>query len=119
MNFDFMGAKLKHSSWKLHIREFLDGKPGLTAAQATSHRECDLGKWLYSEGLGKYGSIAEMKQLESVHEELHRQVRQIMELKAAGRASEAEAAYNQIDPISKRLVTLLSAVEAAVTARAR
>lgn len=118
MNFDFMAAKLKHTMWKLHLREFLDGKAGLTGAAATSHRDCDLGKWLYSEGLAKYGSIAEMKQLEAKHAELHAVVKQIMDLKASGRNSDAEAAYARIDPLSKQLVTLLAAAEQGVTKRA-
>ena len=118
MNFDFMAAKLKHTMWKLHLREFLDGKAGLTAAAATSHRDCDLGKWLYSEGLAKYGAIAEMRQLDAKHAELHAVVKRIMELKAAGQTADAEAAYAKIDPISKQLVALLASVEKSVTSRA-
>ncbi len=114
MNFDFMAAKLKHTSWKLHLRDFLDGRAGLTAAQATSHRDCELGKWLYTEGLAKYGSIPEMKLLVAEHEQLHATVRSVLDFKAAGQKAEAEATYVKIDPISKRLVALLAAVEAAV-----
>jgi methyl-accepting chemotaxis protein len=118
MNFDFMAAKLKHSMWKMHLRDFLDGKPGLTAAQATSHRDCDLGQWLYTEGLTKYGAIPEMKLLVAKHEELHRVVKQIMDHKAAGNKAEAETQYARIDPISKQLTELLTAVERGVALKA-
>jgi hypothetical protein len=118
MNFDFMAAKLKHSMWKLHLHEFLEGKPGLSEAQATNHKECDLGKWLYSEGLTKYGSIPEMKALEAEHERLHDTVRTIMALKTAGKTADAKAALAGIDAVSKRVVELLVKVEMAVAQRA-
>lgn len=118
MNFDFMAAKLKHTMWKLHLREYLDGKPGLTPEQATSHRDCDLGRWLYAEGLARYGAVPEMKLLEAEHERLHQVVKQVVELKSSGRKADAEAAYTQIDPVSRRLLEHLAAVEKAVAARA-
>ena len=118
MNFEFMAAKLKHTMWKMHLREFLDGRPGLTAAQATSHRECELGRWLYADGLAKYGSIPEMKLLVSRHEDMHRLVKAIMELKAAGQTAQAEAEYARIDPSSRQLTELLSAVERGVQSKA-
>ncbi len=114
MNFDFMGAKLKHSTWKLQLRGFLDGKQSLTLEQATSHRDCDLGTWLYSEGLTKYGSIPDMKSLESEHEALHRTVKSVIELKDRGMKAQAEAEYAKIDAISKHIVALLTSVEAQV-----
>lgn len=111
MSLDFAMAKLKHTSWKLKLRDFLDGKPGLTAAQATSHKDCDLGKWLYSEGLAKYGAMAEMKSLEKEHEVLHRTIKTIMDLKSAGKTTEAEAEFRKVEGISKKIVDLLTAIE--------
>jgi methyl-accepting chemotaxis protein len=118
MALDFMMAKLKHSSWKLKLRDFLDGKPGLTAAQATSHKDCDLGKWMYAEGLTKYKHVAEMKLLEKEHETLHRTIKSIMDLKAAGKAGEAEEVFKKIEPISKKIMDLLSIIELQVAAKA-
>jgi hypothetical protein len=119
MNFDFMAAKLKHAMWKMHLRDFLDGKPGLTAAQATSHRECELGRWLYADGLARYGSVPEMQQLVERHEELHRLVKAIMDFEAAGTKAKAEAEYAKIDPISRQLTELMSAVEKSVPRKAK
>ncbi len=115
MNFDFMAAKLKHTSWKLRLGDFLDGKPGLSASEATNHRQCELGRWLYAEGLGKYGSIPEMKQLEVKHQELHGVVKRIVDLKTSGQQRDAEAEFTKIDPTSKQLVALLTAVERGVS----
>ena len=111
MNLDFSSAKLKHSMWKMRLRGYLDGKPGLTAAEAISHRECELGKWLYTEGFAKYASIDEMKRLEREHEELHRTIRAIVELKAAGKKDAAEAEFKKVGPISQSIMDLLTEVQ--------
>lgn len=111
MNFDFMSAKLKHSMWKLHLRDFLDGKPGLSEAQAVDDRACDLGAWLHGEALNKYGSVPGMKELDSEHRGLHGLVRQVIEHKRAGRKAQAEAALASVDASSKRVVALLGSIE--------
>jgi methyl-accepting chemotaxis protein len=111
MPLDFTMAKIKHASWKLKLRDFLDGKPGLTPAQATSHKDCDLGKWLYSEGLTKFGTIPEMRTLEREHEGLHKLIKTIMDLKTAGKIKQAEEEYKKIDPVSKKIVELLGTLE--------
>ncbi len=118
MSLDFMSARLKHASWKLKLRDFLDGKPGLTAAQATSHRDCDLGKWLYSDGLSKFGAVPEMKILEREHESLHKLIKSIVDLKSAGKPQEAEAEFLKVEPISKKIVELLAGLEATVNKKA-
>jgi methyl-accepting chemotaxis protein len=111
MSFDFTRAALKHSTWKLRLRGFLDGKGGLSPVEATSHKDCDLGKWLYAEGLTKHGSFPEMKTLEREHELLHLTVKTIVDLKAAGKAREAESAFLRIEPISKRVTELLTILD--------
>ncbi len=118
MALDFSMAKLKHAAWKMKLRDFLDGKPGLTPAQATSHRDCDLGKWIYSDGLSKYGAVHEMKTLEKEHETLHRTVKAIVDLKTAGQTAQAEAEFLKIEPISKKIIDLLTAVEGKVDKKA-
>ena len=112
MTFDFTRAKLKHSTWKLKLRSFLDGKGGLSTTEAISHRDCELGKWLYAEGLTKFASLPEIKTLEREHESLHRTIKTIIDLKAIGKAGEAEAAFLKIDQFSHRIVELLDTLEA-------
>ncbi len=118
MSLDFSSARIKHATWKLKLRDFLDGKPGLTANQATSHRDCDLGKWLYSEGLSKYATILDMKTLEKEHEKLHQLIKTIVDLKNSGKAKEAEAEFLKVEPVSNRIIELLKSVEAKVVKKA-
>jgi methyl-accepting chemotaxis protein len=108
---DLSKAKAAHLAWKARLRAFLDGKESLTREQAVSHRHCVLGKWYYAEGLEKYSDIAEMPALEEPHEELHRLVREIIELKEKGERQQAEAAYGRVAGLSERIVGLLETVE--------
>jgi len=111
MAFDFTSAKMKHSAWKIKVRGFLDGRDTLPVAQAVSHKDCELGKWLYSEGLSKYGQDSDMRKLASEHEKLHRTIKQIVEMKEVGKKAEAEQLFATIEPTSKIIIDLLTTMD--------
>ena len=108
---DFALARSKHLDWKIRLRSFLDGAHGLTEAQAVSHKDCELGKWLYLEGLGKYGHLTGMLELEQVHVELHAIVKSIVQLKNAGNADLAHRELIRLGPVSHKIITLLKDIE--------
>jgi methyl-accepting chemotaxis protein len=108
---DFQKFRLKHMSWRLKLKDFLEGKGGLSEKQALSHRECSLGLWLYSEGLTQYKHLPDMTKLEKVHKELHDTVNAIITLKNGGKAEEAELEYRKIAPISDNIIALLDNLE--------
>ena len=70
----FAIAKLKQQSLKLRLRAFMDGRAEIQEAEAISPRDCDLGKWLYGEGLMQYRAYPEMQKLEREHAQMHAQV---------------------------------------------
>ncbi len=111
---DFFSARTAHMAWRQKIRDFLDGKKSLTQAEAVSHKDCVLGKWLYSSGLSNYGHIDEMQTMERQHERLHAVIREIVGLKEAGQDAEAERKYAEIEQLSGEIVGLLQIVEAKV-----
>ncbi len=111
----FKTFKIKHRAWKTRLKDFLEGKGGLTAEQAISHKDCGLGKWMYAEGLQHYSAIPEMKSLEKVHVNLHEIVKKIVSLKNEGKAAEADAEFLKIGPISDEIINLLTAVEKEVS----
>lgn len=113
---DFQKFRVKHMSWRLKLKDFLEGKGGLSEKQALSHRECSLGLWLYSEGLAQHGTLPDMTKLEKVHKELHETVSSIITLKNAGRADEAEREFQKIGPISDSIIALLDTLEKKVKA---
>ena len=108
---DFSAARSKHLLWKSRLRRFLDGQESMDVKQVMSHKHCDLGKWIYAEGMQRYGGLSDMQELERVHHTLHDTIGRIVELKNSGRSAEAEEAFAQIEPISHKVVSLLNAIE--------
>ena len=96
---------------KFKVKQFLDGKGDLSESQAVSHEDCDLGLWLYARGLPKFGTIPEMKELEKVHRDLHACVREIIQLKNAGKTADAEREFARLEEASDRIISLLDSVE--------
>jgi methyl-accepting chemotaxis protein len=113
---DFSAARTKHLSWKTKLRNFIDGKESMTEDQAVSHHDCDLGKWLYSTGLSQYGHYPEMKQLESIHADLHNTIKDVVRYKKAGDDNTAENKLANIEFMSGKIINLLNDVEAKVKA---
>lgn len=108
---DFSMARSKHLAWKARIRDFLAGRETLTMAQAVSHKDCDLGKWLYSSGLQRYGHMREMQELERQHETMHGLVKAIIQSKERGDVLGAESDFHQLQTLSDEIVALLTVVE--------
>jgi len=108
---DLSKAKSAHLAWKARLRGFLDGKEALTQKEAVSHKHCVLGKWYYGEGLQQFGHLKEMQDIELPHEELHAIIKEIITLKEKGDYQSAEAIYEEVGPLSKKIVSLLSQIE--------
>lgn len=114
ITFDFSSARLAHTTWRLKLRSFLDGKKNLSETELISHLDCKLGKWLYSKGLAKYGEIPNMQKLEEVHIELHATTKQIMKMHLAGNTRDAEKEYRKLEQLSEEIVSLLNFMEQAI-----
>jgi methyl-accepting chemotaxis protein len=108
---DFTDIRLKHISWRVKLNDFLEGKPGLTEEQATSHKACDVGKWLYSVGLKKYGTMPEIRELEENHVALHATVKNIISLKRVANIYAAKEELEKLDKILRKIMFLLVDIE--------
>lgn len=108
---DFTTLRLKHVAWRVRLDDFLAGKKSMTEEQATSHKACDVGKWLYTVGMKKYGTWPEMQELEKIHVELHATVRNIMLLKQSGNISAEKEELEKLDKILRKTLFLLVEVE--------
>lgn len=113
VNFDFFGARNKHLEWKSKLQAYFKTGTGLTSSQVTSEHECDLGKWIDGDGLKKYGSIPEMRKLDSTHKSLHATVRAAVVAKESNNMTVANAELEKVGTLSNEIVRLLNAVEAA------
>ena len=111
---DFAGVKTAHRSWRLKLRNFLDGQESLAADKIASHRDCVLGKWLYADGAAAYGQVAGFRELEETHKAMHDKVKEVVELKHAGKVSQAEQRYKEVCSRADEVVALLTKLEGQV-----
>lgn len=110
-NLDFAAARNAHLLWIAKLKDFLDGKGALTVAQAGAHKDCALGKWIYSIGLAEFGDVPELAQFEKLHQRFHGVVRDVVAAKTAGDAPRCERGFAEAGPLSEMIVSLLDAVE--------
>ncbi len=103
-------AKSAHLAWRGKVRSYLDGQATLTLQQAVSHHDCAFGKWYYAKGMESYSHLAEMKEIEPPHAELHATIRKVIELNEAGKRQEAEREFEKIGPISNNIVAMLDRI---------
>ena len=114
---DFSAEISDHVIWNLRLRDFLDrkkcmdGKECILEKEIISHRECTLGKWLYKEGMDKHGAIPEMQELEILHAEFHRIVKEIVQMKDDGNMSAAKQELSKLKSLSRRVITLIMSAE--------
>ncbi len=107
----FMKARSAHLAWKGKIRGFLDGVIEMDLSQAVSHHDCALGQWMDKEGRDKYGHLPEMKELDKIHEQMHSLIQEIVRIKHDGDVDKAEQRFEEIEPLSNKVVDLLNKVE--------
>jgi hypothetical protein len=115
---DFARVKMAHRSWRLRLRRFLDGNEDIDAKSLASHRDCELGKWIYADAVPNYGQLREVQQLEQKHKDMHALVREVVELKHAGKLKEAEHVSSGVTSEAEEVVALLTKVEQQVSGSA-
>jgi methyl-accepting chemotaxis protein len=111
---NFATVKLAHSTWRMRLRAFLEGRENIDPKQLVSHQDCELGKWLYSAGLSKHGHLREIKELEKKHRIMHGIVRHVVDLKKAGKEKEADQEFAKVHDVAEGVVALLTSLEAQV-----
>ena len=104
----FQNSGVNHFMRKNKLRGMLDGKISSTEIGQISHKECELGIWLYSDGLKNFGNAEEMRELEAVHLEIHNICRRIIHLAGQDNKKEAEEEYKKMDEKTKVMVNILS-----------
>ena len=119
MNVDFTMARMAHQTWRLKLRSYLNGGQEIDPTQLLSHRECSLGKWIYSSGTAEYGHFADFHQLEQTHKDMHQLVTEVVRLKRAGKSNEAAAELLKVNASSEKVVALITSIEAKVEQRTK
>ncbi len=113
---DFTVARLDHLEWKGKLRSSLEDGGNHSEGLAISHRDCDLGKWLYLHGLEKYDHFPLMVELERTHEELHSIAKNVIRMRDSGDRSGAKEEFGKMRPLSDKVIALLMELEKQVAA---
>jgi len=108
---DFAAAISAHRAWKARIRNYLRGVEELHAADVASHKECELGKWLYGAGEATYGHRPEMASLEADHRALHEEIHAVILANSSGDTAGVDQAYARVTSLSEHVVADLTALQ--------
>ena len=103
-----------HLAWKGRLRGFLQGQEDMTEAEIGSYEQCELGHWLYSEGIASLGSISGITELEKSHRELHELALGIIRMTHPEKRISARKELLTLDTISLRVFSLLISVQKAL-----
>ncbi|MBF0249550.1 MAG: CZB domain-containing protein [Alphaproteobacteria bacterium] len=110
--FDISRARLVHLKWLMQLEEAL--RHGKSPALA-SHTSCELGQWLYDEGLAKYKKYPEISFLEKRHQRFHETTELLVRLFQDRNFVEAEVALDELKRESQDLIFMLTMLEYRIT----
>ncbi|CAK0771371.1 putative lipoprotein [Gammaproteobacteria bacterium] len=105
---DLSRARLIHLRWLLQLETLLR-KEAIPNLQ--SYRSCELGMWLYQEGIKRYGKYPEMSFLEKRHKHFHETADALVDLFKERNYVEAEVALDELKRNSQDLIFMLTMIE--------
>jgi diguanylate cyclase (GGDEF)-like protein/PAS domain S-box-containing protein len=114
-DFPLIVAQYDHIDWVRQILLSLEGEiTALDPAELHDHHECRLGKWYYGRGRDCYGHLAEFRDMEDLHREIHHLGPRILELLAAGNREAAHAECMTLLDLKSRILSLMQSLQVAV-----
>jgi methyl-accepting chemotaxis protein len=100
-------TKGAHLKWLGRLENVIRGRSDLKPEQVASGRECDFGKWYYSDGTVRFGHLPVFQRLGEVHLRVHEVARETVKLAGAGEVTAAERKMNEFTTIKDQLFELL------------
>ncbi|MDX1904618.1 MAG: CZB domain-containing protein [Thermonemataceae bacterium] len=99
---------MNHLSWKMRLLNLMQSiSENNEANEFNSHELCELGKWLYNEGLRNYAELPAIHQLEEVHREMHLLAKKVIDCKNARQIDEARTHYQAMSLKADKVIKLL------------
>lgn len=105
---DISKARLIHIKWLMQLEQAL--RKGETP-KLESHDACELGKWIYQEGMERYKNYPEMAFLEKRHQRFHETTQLLVRLFKENSYVEAEVALDELKRESQDLIFILTVIE--------
>lgn len=102
-------SKADHLLWKWRVYNMLLGIEQLTPEDVSSHKECRLGKWYFSEKTQHlFKNVDAYHQLDAVHEEVHYAAKNAVVEFNNGNTDGAEKYLNDIEQASNKVIYYLN-----------
>jgi methyl-accepting chemotaxis protein len=114
-NINFAIVKMTHQTWRLKLRAYLNGTEEVDPRTLVTHRDCGLGKWIYSGETVSFASLPDFIELERKHKLMHQLVKEVVDLKRVGRLKEAQEGFLRVKEEADSVLLLISKVEEQVT----
>lgn len=67
--------RISHWLWTQKLDKFFQGYETIFGSEIISPQECQLGRWIYSDGLKKYQQWPDIWELEKTHTQVHETVK--------------------------------------------
>ncbi|MBK0403436.1 CZB domain-containing protein [Adhaeribacter sp. BT258] len=107
---EFEQARLKHLLFKSKLRAILLGAE-IEEAPVLSEHDCPFGQWMQTYLLKKCKDSAALKELETIHTEMHRLTRIVVKNYHAGAEAASEVEMKKIEILGDRILELLDILE--------
>ena len=105
---DFSTYILQHHRWVSRVGSALAGNETISLSEMTDHHNCDVGRWIDSEGENLFRDKPVFAELKQSHEQVHQLLRQIVQNLHDGKTEEANDGFSDLIETSNRLVALFS-----------
>jgi len=116
---DLQAAVIAHLNWKSKLSDFFYGVEELTASEVADHTSCDFGRWLYSKGLKELAQFPEIDTVESLHENVHDSIKELVAMPKETRMESAgQEVMARFRKQCDQLVVLLENLEKKVVEQA-
>jgi methyl-accepting chemotaxis protein len=101
---------LMHRNWLVQLRAFLDDRKKGLKATAEDYKRCDLGKWIYGNGLC-FDKTTAYRELEEEHKRFHDSAGAIIQAKLEKNTALAEEGYQKLMDGYHTVVSLLGTLQ--------
>lgn len=127
---DFGGAMEAHMKWRQRLESYIDGSSMEELKLDTVCRDdqCALGKWIYNDGVARFGYLETFAELKDLHARFHRHAGEVLSAAQSGRRDDARnllrsgdyvRASERVKLTLSRLFVLVSDGKAATQAHLR
>jgi len=119
---DFDDAIVSHLKWKIHLRNFIDGRgKGIDVATVAEDEGCELGRWIQGEGK-QFENSPTFQELVAKHSQFHRTAAEIVDMVIAGDKAGAEELLSigrEFSSASRDIVGAIMRLEEEVSGKRR